>query len=191
MRCLDIGPGWDENARIPGFETLDVEKRANVDHVADAAGPLPFDDDTFDIIHASHILEHIPWQHTDRVLKEWARILKPGGWLEVWVPNGLKACRAFVAAEKGNTRLAEESPMWRKRIVGKDPCRLASGHIFSFFSGIEHPPWGLHKAMFSPRYLKKLLQAAGLINVVAMNKSEIRARDYRWINMGFKGQKPE
>jgi len=188
MRCLDIGPGW-EDERIKGFETLDVIERDNVDHVADASKPLPFEDAVFDIIYASHVLEHIEWQYTERTLREWVRILKNGGWLEVWVPNGLKACHAFVEAERGNLSFVAKSPTWKYKIVDSDPCRFANGNIFSFTSGVDYPPWGLHKAMFSPRYLKSLFRKIGLKNVVEMDKKEVRAHHYRWINLGIKGQK--
>ena len=200
MRKLDIGPGWDPDKRIPGFETVDAVPRGNVDHVADAQGPLPFPDNTFEIVHASHVLEHIPWQYSDLALQEWVRILKPGGWLEVWVPNALKVAEAFVEGEKGRYGLAQKSPLWNKSQEGKgtwecaevrrDPCRLANGYILTFVGGIECGDVGMHRAIFSPRYLKKLMKEAGLVEVQGMKKDQIRAHHYRWVNMGVKGKKP-
>src|SRR4051794_24034748 len=72
QRRLEIGPG---NLRMPGFESLNIVPGAGVDYIADAAKKLPFSDNTFDLIYASHVLEHIPWFKTLEVLKEWVRIL--------------------------------------------------------------------------------------------------------------------
>lgn len=46
--------------------------------------PLPFESNTFDLIIANHVLEHIPdwWE----CFKELARIVKVGGSIEVWIP---------------------------------------------------------------------------------------------------------
>ncbi len=45
---------------------------------------LPFEDDTFDRLIATHVLEHIPNPHL--VLAEWTRVLKPGGVLSIILP---------------------------------------------------------------------------------------------------------
>jgi ubiquinone/menaquinone biosynthesis C-methylase UbiE len=52
--------------------------------VADAEN-LPFPDNTFDVIVSAHVLEHIRNDHL--VIKECARILKPGGELIIFVPG--------------------------------------------------------------------------------------------------------
>jgi ubiquinone/menaquinone biosynthesis C-methylase UbiE len=52
--------------------------------VADAA-QLPLEDDSFDLIFAGEILEHLP--DPRKGLKEWARVLKPGGLLILTTPN--------------------------------------------------------------------------------------------------------
>lgn len=46
--------------------------------LGDATG-LPFEDDSFDVVHAHQVLQHL----TDpvRALKEMARVCKPGGWI--------------------------------------------------------------------------------------------------------------
>lgn len=48
------------------------------------AGALPFDDDSFDRLIATHVLEHVERPH--EVLKEWVRVIKPGGVLSIVLP---------------------------------------------------------------------------------------------------------
>lgn len=48
---------------------------------------LPYEDSSVDAIYASHVLEHIPRGDTRNAVKEWARVLKPGGWIRVAVPD--------------------------------------------------------------------------------------------------------
>ena len=93
LRRLEIGPGA---LRIRGFETLNIRAAANVDYVVDATARLPFADGTFHLIYASHVLEHVPWYQLEATLAEWVRILRPGGRLEVWVPNGLRIAQAEI-----------------------------------------------------------------------------------------------
>jgi len=186
QRYLDIGSG----KRIPGFETLNIVGGLDVDYVLDAAKPLPFPDNTFDLIYASHILEHIPWYKTEEVLKEWCRILKPGGQLEIWVPDGLKICETLLKAELEGVNITEKDG-WYKFNPRKDPCVWAAGRIFTYGDGTgnpTHPNW--HRAIFTPRYLKELFELAGLFNVREMDRSEVRGYDHGWINLGVMGTKP-
>lgn len=44
-------------------------------------------DQAFDLILFHHVLEHIPREHTIPLLREFYRVLKPGGYLNVKVPN--------------------------------------------------------------------------------------------------------
>ena len=57
-------------------------------------------DGTFNLVYASHILEHTAWIRPAEILTEWVRVLKPGGVLEIWVPDGLRIAEAFVGAER-------------------------------------------------------------------------------------------
>lgn len=49
------------------------------------AAELPFDDQAFDRVIAAHVLEHMERPH--EVLREWARVVKPGGVLSILLPS--------------------------------------------------------------------------------------------------------
>lgn len=188
VRQLEIGPG---PSRLPGFETLDVVGGRHVDYVADASRRLPFRSETFDLVYASHILEHIPWYLSQAVLIDWVRILKPGGALEVWVPNGLLICRALVDFEDRGLDYIERDG-WYKFNPERDPCVWASGRLFTYGDGTGdpcHPNW--HRAIFTPRHLCHLLMRAGLAAVVELQRSDVRGHDHGWINLGMMGRKIE
>lgn len=67
-----------DRARIP--ETL----RGKVECRTARATRLDFPDDAFDRVIATHVLEHLPAPH--EVLREWLRVLKPGGVLSLILP---------------------------------------------------------------------------------------------------------
>lgn len=186
-RKLEIGPGFE---RIPGFETVNVVWGRNVDYVADASRLLPFSDGTFDLVYASHILEHIPWYLLKPVIKEWNRIIASDGFIEIWVPNGLKIAKTFVDAEEGKVNNIE-SDGWYKFNEDKDPCVWANGRIFSYGDGTggkNNPNW--HLTIFSPRFLENLLKESGFVEIEQLDRQAVRGYDHGWINLGFRGRKP-
>lgn len=89
---LDIGPGpyprdterfvtvdrYNEDMKAMGVPDPDI----NAD-----MGDIPLDDNTVREIWCSHCLEHAPFGKVPLILKEWLRVLKPGGRLIVQVPN--------------------------------------------------------------------------------------------------------
>ena len=48
---------------------------------------LPFEDNTVDLIYASHTLEYFDREEVIQVLSEWKRCLKPNGMLRLAVPD--------------------------------------------------------------------------------------------------------
>ena len=185
-RKLEIGPG---PKRIDDFETLNVVPGANVDYVWNASTRLPFDTGTFSLIYASHVLEHIPWYEADAALAEWVRVLTTPGRIEIWVPDGVKICKAFVDAElQGATDFERDG--WFRFNEQRDPCRWASGRLFSYGDGIGtrgHENW--HLAVFSFRYLERALLKAGCARVERLEPSQVRGHDHGWINLGVVGIK--
>jgi SAM-dependent methyltransferase len=186
-RRLEIGPGPEA---VHGFETLNVVWTRGVDYVADAARSLPFDDNTFEVIYASHILEHIPWYQVDAVFREWVRVLAPGGALEICVPDGLKICQELVNyEERGESHIDQDG--WYRLNPERNPYCWTSGRLYSYGDGTGNP-WShnWHRSLFTAKYLRALLEKAGLVDVRPIREEEIRGASHGWINLGVRGKRP-
>lgn len=72
---------------IVGYVHIDVVDHPHIDHVAEIDN-LPFiQDSSVDVIYNCHVLEHFKRRDVVRVLKEWYRVLRPGGILRISVPD--------------------------------------------------------------------------------------------------------
>ena len=66
--------------------TMDADPQYEPDILCDA-GQLDGMEDCYDVVFASHVLEHFGWYRIKDVLKGWVKLLKPGGALYVVVPS--------------------------------------------------------------------------------------------------------
>jgi predicted SAM-dependent methyltransferase len=101
-RRLHIGG----QVRTSGWEVLDANPGPCVDHVSLASDLRGFEDNSFDQIYASHVVEHFDYQNQlVATLKEWYRVLTPAGTLCVSVPDldvlaGLFVDRALLSTQE-------------------------------------------------------------------------------------------
>ncbi len=89
---LNLG---SRNRAIPGFTGIDIDAHAGVDIVGDISDLSRFETGSVSEIYASHCLEHFPHPKTEGVLREWARVLEPGGILHVAVPDFARAVELY------------------------------------------------------------------------------------------------
>ena len=127
----------------PDWKILDIEARPEVDFVGDAADLSQFADNSVDTIYASHVLEH--FHHSlnnelNRVLGDWHRVLKPGGYLMLSVPDLQTLCWLFL-----NPNL---EPMERYYLMG-------------IIFGGQNNPYDVHRVGFDLQILGLFLQKAG------------------------------
>lgn len=94
---LEIGCGGKKV--YPDSIGLDVRQVEGVDVVADAR-QLPFEDEYFDHVYSSHVIEHFSHLEVKEVLGEWIRVLKIGGTFEIRCPDF--RVRTFLFALKPN-----------------------------------------------------------------------------------------
>ncbi len=185
-RMLEIGPGLN---RITDFETLNIIDGRDVDYIHDLTKKLPFEDNSFDIIYASHVLEHVPWHLQKEIFNELHRILKTGGTLEIWVPDGWKIIKNVYDYEVNNIDNIHLDG-WYRFNEEKDVIIWANGRIFTYGDGsgnIYHPNW--HKTIYTPKFLYSLFDKTGFKHIEQMSNEEVRGYDHGWINLGIKGTK--
>lgn len=79
---------------IPGYKSVDLYND-RADYKMDVLN-LGFEDNTADEILASHLFEHLSPHYAVPALKEWRRVLKPGGKLIMEMPDFEKLCIRFL-----------------------------------------------------------------------------------------------
>jgi len=131
---LACGHDYDE-------DYINVDLYAPEDAVCDVrfdVKKLPYPENSVDEIKAFHIIEHFDFMEIQEVLKEWNRVLKPGGRLYMETPDFLESCRSFVNGDE-------------------DFRVLLYNHFFA------HPwiPGQTHKFLFTEKQLKTNLEWAG------------------------------
>jgi len=82
IKILDLGCG---NNKIKNAIGVDINKTSNADLIADLNFPLPFRNNSTDMVFAREVLEHL--QFPKEFLQECYRILKSNGELMMTTPN--------------------------------------------------------------------------------------------------------
>lgn len=87
-RILIVGPGQGLDAQIlawRGYEitTLDIDDTFNPDTIGSVHDLSMFEDGQFDVVIASHVLEHIAVPYLDAALRELARVAH---WAIIYLP---------------------------------------------------------------------------------------------------------
>lgn len=75
---LNLGSGT--TCLLKGYKNLDRKLGSEI-------YPLDYPDESVDEVRASHVLEHFGHHEVYSVVKEWVRVLKPGGVLKIAVPD--------------------------------------------------------------------------------------------------------
>ena len=154
VKIADIGCGYTSPffgsvdrvklVRFDGNEKARPDYRCDIRH-------LPVDDQSFDVVHARHVLEHFGRGEVMKVLKEWTRILRVGGEFHISVPNLMYAVEQIALMEYGGT----------------DP------HPYPFWQlyGRQDDEYDFHKNGFTPRRLQLLLERLGIFENIEVTTS--------------------
>lgn len=107
---LNLGCGA---RHLQGYINVDKAVRGMTSPDVDAdIRALPFDDETADEIIAIHVIEHFYHWEVNSVLREWARVLKPGGTIILECPDIKKAALHLVNAVTLNMGISDQLTMW-------------------------------------------------------------------------------
>ncbi len=172
MKKLNLGCG---DKILPGYINVDVaESRLDrkPDVLCDLHKLTPFEDDSVDEILSVHVVEHFwRWEVVD-ILREWARVLKPGGTMILECPNLISACQELMQQQDAATGPGQEGQrtMW---VLYGDPA--------------WKDPLMIHRWAYTPRSLGQIMFEAGLVNL-RQEPAQFKLRDPR--DMRVVGEKP-
>lgn len=109
---LGCGPNLFE-----GWINVEGEYLKHMDDIVlhDITQPMPIPDNCVSEILTVHVIEHIMPSDVDALLKEWLRVLKPGGFVATEWPDLLKACQFIV---DDPSRIYTDNQKTMKRAVG-------------------------------------------------------------------------
>lgn len=141
---------------------LDIDPKVDPDIVASMTDMTPVPDGSVDAVWSSHNLEHLDPHEAPVALREFLRVLKPGGTLLLTVPD-LQAVARLVAEERLDETLYEcrQGPIRPLDVVyGYGPA-LAAGNRFM-----------AHRNGFTPNLLGRLLQEAGFEPVAIWRRAQ-------------------
>ena len=134
---------------LDGWFNVDERWFPHVHHVgaADRLGVIP--DGAAEVVYASHVLEHVSHCATEATLREWARVLAPGGEIFVAVPDFDRIVERYLAKER--------------RV----------GEILGPLMGEQNYEANTHRAVFNRAELAAALERAGFGDVRDFSGEEI------------------
>lgn len=119
------------------------------------ATDLQYEDNFLEHIYASHLLEHLPHRNTEKILTHWYNKLKQGGRLTLNVPDMEWTAREII------------------KFSNYEPLTSNVYTIFEGNNGLQSILYGTqshdgeyHKAAFTERSIKELLEKTKFKNVV-------------------------
>lgn len=191
QRGLEIGPGaaplpntdavaW-EWALAGACTDVPTDGRRVAYCVTWGEDALPFADNTFDEVYASHVIEHVDWRRVPQALTEVRRVLKPGCVFEVWTMNVRALVDAYLRGECGD--------QWRRSNQAGDPFVWFVARLHAY-GPPDGDAYNWHRGQFDPPYMRRCLAAAGLVDAQLVER-RTRGAGHGACEFGMLARKPE
>lgn len=160
MLRLNLGCG---HKKLPGYVNVDMPNpRGSADLELDLTRPLPYGDSTVDEIVSYHVIEHFDRWLVDDILKDWSRVLKPGGTIALECPCLDKILGIFQYGVEHQRPMPERLTLWA--LYGDPNYR---------------EPAMTHKWCYSVGELTELMEQSGLTVTLHEPQTHIKVRDMR------------
>ena len=141
MIKLNLGCG---DKLYPDYTNIDQRAREGVVN-GDVSNLSDFAQESVDHILADDIFEHFPLDKIGPLIREWRRVLKEEGTIQIKTPN---VCNIF-------------ERYYKKAVSGKITWKRLSQVLY----GGQNYPGNFHYVCFSPQWITKILQDNGFADV--------------------------
>ena len=130
LRYLNVGCG-----KKPHNHTINLnyEWYPFIDLTWDITKPLPLANSSLNGVYSEHVLEHLPFDVVPVILRDWVRVMKPGGTLRVLVPDAELYLNTYLAIRSGET--ARKFPYHRDEatpMMMVNRCFRDYDHLFAY-----------------------------------------------------------
>ena len=149
---INMGCGWRDFGKdwihIDGGDYSHLDYKSITD--------LVFEDGTVDLIYSSHVIAYFDRVEIVEVLKEWRRVLKPGGTLRLATPDFEVMTHLY---HKGKISLSEMvGPLYGKMDMGDKSI--------------------YHKTTYDESTIKQILENSGFSQIIRYNWRETEHSDF-------------
>lgn len=135
---------------LEGYIHVDIAEFEHIDYQFPVDDLSTFESDTVEEIYASHVIEYFDRNNVINVLKEWKRVLSPGGILRLAVPNFPKLVDVYQSSKELSSILG---PLYGKWDIGNQE--------FIY-----------HKTVYDENSLNKVLEQVGFKNIKSWDWQE-------------------
>lgn len=159
-RRLQVGSGANQ---LEGWINSDIVPTAEL--IVFLARRLPFADATLDRIYLEHVLEHAPYEHGLRFLREARRVLRRGGVMRIAVPDLEDLVRGYLDDDWRRFDWVN----WPEHSFIKTRAQMIN---------IGFRWWG-HQYLYDRQELVRVLGEAGFSEVAIVERGMSRHADLR------------
>ena len=146
---LNLGCG---NKFLPNYVNVDIVNIKGVDEIFDL-DVIPYSDNSIAAISSEHALEHVSHDRAKNALKEWFRVLEPGGELMLYIPDLEICCDKYLKADNSRSvNWIPEKDWYKMTIFGAQ--RNENG------SDAAHQ---IHMTGFSKTEIRQMLEEVGFV----------------------------
>ncbi|MGB7160680.1 MAG: methyltransferase domain-containing protein [Tepidisphaeraceae bacterium] len=157
--------------RLAPRSQIDIPWPRNVSYV-NLRSPLPYDENAFDAVYASHTLEHLYRDEALRLLREGRRVVRPGGHVRMLVPDLAGIVQEYLGQIRMPDALHDDDPARRmcRRLLMRGEQRGGRGLAYSLY--LSRTDFHSHKWMYDGPSLVKLFNEAGFADARVMGFRE-------------------
>lgn len=138
----------------PEFINVDIYPASHIHYACNVKDLSIFHDEYCNLVYASHVLEHVPYNDLRKVLWEWKRILKPGGILRLSVPDFDKIIDIYKSSSRN------------------------INSVLGPLLGGQETKYNFHHSIFNSKYLSDKLREVGFEKILHWNPEEVSNHDF-------------
>ncbi len=149
---------------LPGWLNSDYHPESDRELYLDVRKPFPFEPSTFEFVYCEHMIEHLTPASADFMLRECARVLRPGGRLRLATPNLVFLVEMYRGQK---SPLQERYLAWAAQSSGLPSDEADGVYLINHFVRA----WG-HRFIYDEESLRRAMARAGFGEIAIFRPGE-------------------